>query len=201
MGEAAVLMGGSGDTGELFTRLFKHALSGDADCGGLLNYNYFAGEPVAGVDRGKPLFVREPDSRFNLANFMRAQLYSSVATIKLGMRILEDEQLAFDSVLGHGGFFKTERVGQLIMSAALNAPVTVMETAGEGGPWGMALLASFMKNRGEGESLEAYLAEKIFADAPCSTVTAAEDDRRGFEVFMERYKNGLALMGMAAEKL
>lgn len=201
MGEAAVLMGGSGDTGELFTRLFKHALSGDADCGGLLNYNYFAGEPVAGVDRGKPLFVREPDSRFNLANFMRAQLYSSVATIKLGMRILEDEQLAFDSVLGHGGFFTTERVGQLIMSAALNAPVTVMETAGEGGPWGMALLASFMKNRGEGESLEAYLAEKIFADAPCSTVTAAEDDRRGFEVFMERYKNGLALMGMAAEKL
>lgn len=201
LGEAAKLMGGSADSGALFTKLFNIALEGDADCGGLLSYNHLAGEPVAGIDRGRPLFVRKPDSRFNLANFMRAQLYACVATIKLGMHILEKEHVSFDSVLGHGGFFKTERVGQLVMSAAFDTPVTVMETAGEGGAWGMALLAAFMKNEESGESLEGYLAEKIFADAPCDTVTAGDGDRRGFAAFMERYKSGLAILRSATEKL
>ena len=201
LGEAAKLMGGSADSGELFAKLFSVALEGDVDCGGLLNYNYLAGEPVAGLDRGKPLFVREPDSHFSLANFMRAQLYACVATIKLGMHILENERVSFDSVLGHGGFFKTERVGQLIVSAALDAPVTVMETAGEGGPWGMALLAAFMKNKESGESLEAYLAEKVFAGASCETVMADDEDRRGFGVFMERFKSGLAVLRSATENL
>lgn len=196
-GEAARLMGGTADPDVLFPALFRLALAGEPDCGGLLSYNYLAGEPVANLNWNRPLFLREPDSRFTLANFMRAQLYAAVATIRLGLRILADENPAFDRVTGHGGFFKVPGVGQRIMSAALDAPVTVMETAGEGGPWGMALLAAYMREKAPGETLEDYLDGKIFAGAPSSTVMADETERRGFEAFMTRCERGLAVLRAA----
>lgn len=200
-GEAAALMGGTAEPDVLFPKLFNLALAGEPDCGGLTSYNYLAAEPVSGLDWNRPLFVREPDGRLTLANFMRAQLYAAVATMRLGLRILDGEHLTIDRVLGHGGFFKVSGVGQRVMSAALEAPVTVMQTAGEGGPWGMALLAAYMREKAPGETLEDYLNDRIFAGAPVSTVMADETDRRGFEAFMTRYGRGLAALRAAEGKL
>lgn len=162
--EFAQAMGMDADMNKLFGTLYNKALEGDPDCGGLLAYNYFSGEHITHFEEGRPLFVRKPDSRFNLANFMRVHLYTSLGALKTGMDILlKKENVKVDTLLGHGGLFKTEGVGQRILAGAMNAPVSVMETAGEGGAWGIALLASYMVNREEGESLDAFLSEKVFA--------------------------------------
>ncbi len=182
------------DRNALFDTLYRKALEGDSDCGGLLAYGYLSGENITGVSEGRPLFVRKPDSKFTLANFMRAHLFSSLGALKVGMDILlKEENVAIDSILGHGGFFKTEGVGQKILAGAINAPVSVMETAGEGGPWGMALLASYMIDREDGESLEAFLADKVFAGSKGVSMEPDPEDVRGFELFIERYKRGIQI--------
>jgi sugar (pentulose or hexulose) kinase len=187
---------------KLFEMLYKKALTGDADAGGLLAYNYFAGEPITHLEEGRPLFVRTPESRFSLSNFMRVHLFSALGTLKIGMDILfEEEQVKIDKVLGHGGFFKTEEVGQKIMAAAMNVPVSVMETAGEGGAWGIALLASYMLRRKENESLEAYLSKKVFARDKSTTIAPDRADVGGFTAFMERYKDGIAIERAAVHAL
>ena len=186
----------------LFEMLYKQALAGDADCGGLLSYNYFSGETITHLDEGRPLFVRTSESRFNLPNFMRVHLFSALGSLKIGMDILfEQEKVKLDQLLGHGGFFKTEEVGQKIMAAAMNVPVSVMETAGEGGAWGIALLAAYMLNKSEDESLEKYLTDKVFADEKGSTVAPDPKDVDGFAAFMERYKKGLVIERTAVEAL
>jgi sugar (pentulose or hexulose) kinase len=187
---------------ELFETLYKKALTGDADAGGLLAFNYFAGEPITNVDGGRPLFVRKPESRFSLSNFMRAHLFSALGTLKIGMDVLfEQEQVKIDKVLGHGGFFKTEEVGQKMMAAALNVPVSVMETAGEGGAWGIALLAAYLIGKKGNEPLEAYLSDKVFAGDKSKTIAPDPKDVEGFATFMERYKAGIAIEKAAVETL
>ena len=187
---------------KLYETLNQKALAGDADGGGLLAYNYVSGEHITHFEQGRPLFVRTPESRFNLANFMRAQLFSSLGALKIGMDILfEQEQVKLDQLLGHGGFFKTREVGQRIMAAAMNVPVSVMETAGEGGAWGIALLASYMLHKSENESLETHLSDKVFAREDAATITPDQRDVAGFAAFMERYKKGLAIERAAVEGL
>jgi len=187
---------------EIFERLFQKALEGEADCGNLLSYNYFSGEPITRLEEGRPLFVRMADSRFSLANFMRMHLYSAIATLRIGMDILFiDEQVRIGQLLGHGGFFKTKNVGQSIMAAALNVPVSVMETAGEGGAWGIALLASYMLHKGSGESLESYLSTKVFTGVPGWTIYPDLENVRGFEAFMARYKAGLIIEKTAVQSM
>lgn len=187
---------------KLFEVLFNKALEGDKDCGGLLSYGYYSGENITGIKEGRPLFVRSPESNFNLANFMRVHLFSALGTLKIGMDILlNEENIQIDKLLGHGGLFKTKGVGQKIMAAAMNAPVSVMETAGEGGAWGIALLASFTANREENESLEEYLDKKVFVNNAGVEVHADEKDVEGFESFIERYKQGLAIEQAAIDCL
>ena len=190
------------DMNKLFGTLYNKALEGDADCGGLLSYGYLSGEFITGVDEGRPLFVRSPKSNFNLANFMRVNLFTALGAIKVGMDLLQkEENVAIDSMLGHGGLFKTKGVGQRILAAAINVPVSVMETAGEGGPWGMALLAAYMKNRADGETLEDYLAKKVFEGNEGSRMEPDAKDVEGYEVFTERYKTGIAIEKAAIESL
>ncbi|HEY7506694.1 MAG TPA: FGGY-family carbohydrate kinase, partial [Nitrososphaera sp.] len=187
---------------ELFETLYQKALTGDADGGGLLAYNYVSGEHITHLEQGRPLFVRTPESRFSLANFMRVHLFSSLGALKLGLDILfEQEQVKIDQVLGHGGFFKTKEVGQKIMAAAMNVPVSVMETAGEGGAWGIALLASYMLHKEKDEPLEAYLSKKVFAGEKGTTIAPDQRDVDGFTAFMERYKKGLIIERAAVDAL
>ena len=201
-GEFAGMMGIEVDRGELFTRLFCKALEGEPDCGGLLSYNYFSGEGVTDLDEGRPIFARMQNARFSLANFMRTHLLSALATLKIGMDILtQTEQVQIDKLYGHGGFFKTPEVGQRMLSAAVGTPVSVMETAGEGGPYGMALLAAYMLWHEEGESLPDYLDNKVFADAKSSTLTASASDIEGFSEFLVRYQKALPLERLATELL
>ena len=200
--EFCELMGTEASKGELFTKLFRKALEGDADCGGLLSYNYFSGEGVTDLDEGRPVFVRTPDARFTLANFMRTHLLSALATLKIGLDILtRTEQVAIDKLYGHGGFFKTPEVGQRMLSAAVGAPVSVMETAGEGGPYGMALLAAYMLWKEAGESLPDYLDGKVFAAAKASSLTADETEVADFNRFLERYKAALPVERAAVESM
>ena len=202
LSEFCELMGVEASKGELFTKLFQKALEGEADCGGLLSYNYFSGEGVTDLDEGRPLFARMPNARFTLANFMRTHLLSALATLKIGLDILtRTEQVPIDKLYGHGGFFKTPEVGQRMLSAAVGAPVSVMETAGEGGPYGMALLAGYMLWKGEGETLPDYLDSKVFAGAEATTLMAEEKDTAGFNRFLERYKQALPMERKAAELL
>ena len=190
------------DKNDLYTMLYRKALEGDADCGGLLAYNYVSGEPVTGFMEGRPLFVRTPDAELNLANFMRTHLYTSLGALKSGMDILsKEEHVKIDRLYGHGGLYKTPVVGQKITAAAMNAPVSVMETAGEGGAWGIAVLASYMQNKEEKESLTAYLENKVFAGAKGVTLEPDAEDVKGFEIFMERYEKGLAIEKAAVESL
>ena len=187
---------------KLYETLYKQALTGDADGGGLLVYNYVSGEHITHVEEGRPMFIRTPASRFNLSNFMRTHLFSSLGALKIGMDILfEQEKVKLDQLLGHGGFFKTKEVGQRMMAAAMNVPVSVMETAGEGGAWGIALLASYMLRKAGNEPLEAYLADKVFAGENGTTVTPDQADIDGFAVFMERYKKGLVIERAAVDGL
>ena len=200
--EFAHLMGLDVNRSELFTKLFQEALSGEPDCGGLLSYNYFSGEGVTDLDEGRPLFVRSPSARFTLSNFMRTHLLSALATLKIGMDILtETEQVPIDRLYGHGGFFKTPEVGQRMLSAAVGVPVSVMKTAGEGGPYGMALLGAYMLWHEEGESLPDYLDNKVFADAQSSTVSATQEDIDGFNAFLAQYRKALPLERLATEML
>ena len=187
---------------KLFEMLFNKALTGNADCGGLLAYNYFSGEPITHLEEGRPLFVRTPESRFTLSNFMRVQLFSALGALKIGLDILfEQEKVKIDQILGHGGFFKTKEVGQKILAAAMNVPVSVLGTAGEGGAWGIALLASYMLHKATNELLEAYLSNKVFAGENCTTITPDQKDVAGFTTFMERYKKGLVIERVAVEVL
>lgn len=186
----------------LFEMLYQKALMGEADGGGLLAYNYLSGEHITHFEQGRPLFVRTPESRFTLSNFMRVHLFSALGALKIGLDILfEQEQVKIDQVLGHGGFFKTREVGQKIMAAAMNVPVSVMETAGEGGAWGIALLAAYMLNNQRNESLEDYLSNKIFAGKNSTTIAPDPKDVVGFTAFMERYKKGLVIERAAVDVL
>lgn len=190
------------DMNKLFGTLYRKALEGDDDCGGLLSYGYFSGEHITGFEEGRPMFVRTPESRFNLANFMRAHLFTALGALKIGLDILlKNEGVKVDRILGHGGLFKTKGVGQKILAAAMNAPVSVMETAGEGGAWGMAVLASYMKNKADGETLDDYLNNKVFAGMEALEETPDAKDVEGFDRFIERYKAGLTIERAAVENL
>jgi sugar (pentulose or hexulose) kinase len=187
---------------DLFEMLFKEALSGDPDCGELLSYNYLSGEHITHFEEGRPLFLRTPESHFNLSNFMRTHLFSSVGALRIGLEILFDEEkVNIDQVLGHGGFFKTKEVGQRVMAAAMKVPITVMETASEGGAWGSALLASYLRMKSEVESLESYLSNQVFAGQRGSTIAPDQEDLAGFATFMERYKAGLDIERAAVKAL
>lgn len=193
-GEFCELMGRQTDTGTLFEKLYTHSLKGDPDCGGLLAYGYYSGENITMINEGRLAFLRTPESRFNLANFMKTHLYTSLGAVKMGLDILiEDEKIKVDRIMGHGGFFKTKGVGQRYLAAAVNAPVTVMDTASEGGAWGIALLAAFLIDRNPDEKLEDYLETRIFRELSGETLTPYEEDIEGFRVFMERYKAGLEI--------
>ena len=186
----------------LYEMLYQKALTGDADGGGLLAYSYLSGEHITHMEEGRPLFVRTPESRFTLSNFMRVNLFSALGALKIGLDILfEQEKVKIDQILGHGGFFKTKEVGQRIMAAAMNVPVSVMETAGEGGAWGIALLASYMLHKAENETLEAYLSDKVFAGENGTTIAPDPADVDGFSTFMERYKKGLVIERAAVDGL
>ncbi len=201
-GEFTQVLGVNVDESKLYETLYQQALKGDANAGGLLAFNYVSGEHITHLEEGRPMFVRTPESRFNLANFMRTHLFSSLGALKIGMDILfEKEKVKLDQLLGHGGFFKTKEVGQRMMAAAMNVPVSVMETAGEGGAWGIALLALYMLNKTDNETLEAYLVDKVFASENSLTVTPDANDVAGFASFMSRYKKGLVIERAAVEGL
>ena len=185
--EFGEIMGFKTDAGEVFTRLFKKSLEAEKSCGGIVSFNYFAGEPVTGLSEGRPMLIRTPGTKLNMADFMRAQIYASMETLKYGMEIMAREKVAIDRVYGHGGLFKTEGVGQNYLAAAIHAPVTVMETAGEGGAWGIALLAQFTVRRNDGETLEDYLDQHVFAGMKQKTVSPDAEDEAGFDQYMERF--------------
>ena len=190
------------DMNKLFSVLYNKALEGDADCGGLMSYGYISGENITHMDEGRPLFVRNTNSKFSLANFMRTHLYTSLGALKIGLDILlKEEGVKVDSITGHGGLFKTKGVGQRFLAAAMDAPITVMDTAGEGGAWGMALLASYMIHKGEGETLDDYLNNRVFAGQSGSTMEPDKNDVKGFDEFIERYKAGLAVERAAVESI
>ncbi len=194
------LIGVELDADKLYGTLYRQAMDGDADCGGLLSYGYLSSEHITGIEEGRPLFLRSSQSRFNLANFMRVNLYTALGALKIGLDILlKKEGVQLDKMYGHGGLFKTKEVGQSIMAAAINAPVSVMETAGEGGAWGIALLASYMSNREEDETLEEFLTNKIFAGVEGDTIKPGADEVAGFEEFMKRYVRGLSIEKTAGE--
>ena len=173
---------------DIYGKLYTNALKGEKDCGGLVAFNTLSGEPVIGTDEGRPMFARKPDADMNLANFMRTHLYASLATLKIGCDILfKEEQVKADTIYGHGGLFKTKGVGQGILAAAMNTPVAVMETAGEGGPWGMAVLASYMVNKAEGEALDKFLSDKVFGGQTGTVMKPDPEDVAGFDKYIETY--------------
>ncbi len=186
--ETAGLFGAEPTDGELYTKLYEKSLEGDADCGGVLVCNYMAGEGITHLDSGRPMVIRTPGCKFTLANFFRSQLYSTMATMRLGMEILEKEKVAIDSLTGHGGLFKTPGVGQRYMAAACKTNVTCMATAGEGGPYGMALLAAYCAAKAADETLEAYLDSRVFAGVKRTVMAPKETDIAGFDAYMEQYK-------------
>ena len=200
--EYSEAMGMKVDMNTLFGTLYNKALEGDADCGGLLSYGYYSGENIIPIDEGRPVFIRTPNSKFNLANFMRTHLYAALGALKIGMDILvKEEHIQIDKILGHGGLFKTPGVGQRIMAAAMQAPVSVMETAGEGGAWGIALLAAYEVGKAEGETLEDYLDNKVFAGNEGSKMEPVPEDVDGFEKFIEQFKQGLSVEQEAIAKI
>jgi len=200
--EFSEAMGYGADAGKLFGVLLNKALEADPDGGGLLSYGYLSGEQITGLDKGRPLFVRSPESNFTLANFMRTHLFAAFGALKLGMDILtENERVAIDSLLAHGGLFKTPVVGQKLLAGALNVPISVMSTAGEGGAWGMALLAAYMTGKGQDESLEEFLEQKVFKDAEGQEIAPDPADVEGFRTFIERYRAGLAIERAAVDHL
>ena len=198
--DSARVMGWPLDMNELYTKLFHAALEGAPDCDGIISFNYFAGEPLTATETGRPMLVRLPESKMNIPSFMRAQLNGAIATLVIGMQMLRDEEnVESDTLLGHGGFFKTPGVGDQLLANALNVPITTMETAGEGGPWGMALLAAYMKNRADGETMEQYLRERVFATAKSICTQPDGAGVAGFQSYLKRYKAALAAQKAAAE--
>ncbi len=194
------LLGVPVDMNEVYGKLYNNALKGDADCGGLIAYNYISGEPVTGLAEGRPLFVRSANDKFNLANFMRANLYASVGVLKIGNDILfNEEKIKVDKIMGHGGLFKTKGVGQRILAAAINSPISVMETAGEGGAWGIALLGSYMVNNPKGLPLADFLDEIVFAGQSGEEIIPTADDVRGFNKYIENYKKCLPIEETAVQ--
>ena len=188
------LLGIPVDMNEIYSKLYNIALTGDADCGGLLSYNYISGEPVTGLAEGRPLFVRSANDKFNLANFMRSHLYASVGVLKIGNDILfNEEKIKVDRITGHGGLFKTKGVGQRILAAAINSPISVMETAGEGGAWGIALLGSYLVNNEKKQSLADFLDGKVFVGDAGIEVSPTAEDVAGFNTYIENYKAGLPI--------
>ncbi len=188
------LLGIPVDMNEVYGKLYNNALNGDADCGGLISYNYISGEPVTGLEEGRPLFVRSANDKFNLANFMRAHLYASVGVLKIGNDILfNDEKIEVDRITGHGGLFKTKGVGQRILAAAINSPISVMETAGEGGAWGIALLAGYMVWNSRKLTLADYLDEVVFAGNAGVEIKPTPEDVAGFNTYIKNYQCGLAI--------
>ena len=188
------LLGIPVDMNEIFGKLYNHALEGDADCGGLISYNYISGEPVTGLAEGRPLFVRSANDKFNLANFMRANLYASVGVLKIGNDILfNQEKIKVDRITGHGGLFKTKGVGQRILAAAINSPISVMETAGEGGAWGIALLASYLIKKADNESLADFLDNNVFAGNTGIEITPTPEDVEGFNKYIKEYQSCLSI--------
>ena len=201
--EFASLIGKDLDAGEAFEALYRHSLEGDADCDGMLSYCFLAGESLAGVNDGRPLFVRMPESRMTLANFIKTHLYANLAVVKMGLDILKNDGAVIERILGHGGFFKTKEVGQKALAAAVGAPVTVMDTAGEGGAWGIALLAGYMaaKQGGSALSLVEFLDQQIFVELSGTTLEATQEEIDGFEKYMQRYVRALAAEKAAAESM
>lgn len=194
------LMGQSVDMDALYSKLYNYALLGDADCGGLISFNYISGEPVTGLEEGRPLFVRAAHDKFTLANFIRTHLYASIGVLKIGNDILfNQEKIKVDRITGHGGLFKTKGVGQRILAAALNSPISVMETAGEGGAWGIALLASYLVNNPDNATLPEYLENKVFAGNAGVEVKPVPEDVKGFQTYIERYKAALPIEQKAVE--
>jgi len=192
--EYAEMLGIKQNTNELYTNLFNTALKGDPDCGGIISYNYISGEPVTGLEDGRPLFVRSANDKFNLANFMRAHLYGAIGVLKLGNDILLNEEMVrVDRIMGHGGYFTTPIVGQRMLAAALNTPISVMETAGEGGAWGIALLAAYVVNNPENRNLADWLEEVVFAGNTGSEVAPTPEDVAGFNRYIENYKACLGI--------
>ena len=194
------LLGVPVDMNEVYGKLYNNALKGDADCGGVLTYNYISGEPVTGLQDGRPLVVRSANDKFSLANFIRANLYATVAVLKLGNDILfNEEKVKVDRITGHGGLFKTKGVGQRVLAAALNSPISVMETAGEGGAWGIALLAGYLVNNTDERNLADYLENVVFAGNTGTEVSPTAEEVEGFNRYMETYKAGLAIEKAAVE--
>lgn len=192
--EFQMLMGHPVDMDDIFDKLYHHALEGDADCGGMVAYNYFSGEPITGLSEGRPLFVRSANDKFSLANFMRANLYASVAVLKIGNDILfNKEHVKVDRITGHGGLFKTKGVGQRILAAAINSPISVMETAGEGGAWGIALLAAYEVNNEKHLSLADWLDEQVFAGNTGEEIAPTTADVEGFNAYIKNYEAGLPI--------
>jgi len=200
LGEFAAALGVRLEEGALFDLLFRKALDGAPDGGGLLSYNYESGEGVTDLDEGRPLFLRQPGARLGLGDFMRTHLMSALATLKIGLDILTgEEKVAIRQLYAHGGFFKTPEAGQRLLAAAVDAPVSVMETAGEGGPYGMALLCAYLLEKREGETLEAYLAERVFAGAATSTLSATQEDVEGFRAFLTKYRRAFPVEKAAVD--
>ena len=197
--EFGTMMGVAADADKLYTALYQKSMEGRSDGGGIVVCNFLAGEPIVGFESGKPFVLRGPETEFTLANFLRAQLYATMAALVLGMRILQKEQVKIDRLTGHGGLFKTPQVGQRYLAAATGSPVTIMKTAGEGGPYGMALLAAYCKEKETGETLEAFLQKKIFAMAETNTMQPRKDDRAGFEKFLSAYERALTIERTAVE--
>ncbi len=200
--EALALFGEEPSADDLYGKLYLNAMKGDEDCGGLLAYNYFSGESITGFAEGRPLFVRRPDAKMNLANFMRAHLYTALGALKAGNDILrKEESVSADFFYGQGGFFKVKGAGDRVMAAALDTEIRMMETAGEGGPWGQALLAAYMLNKADGEPLGDYLANKVFGDGKVESFKPVPADVAGFDKFMEDYKAGCAIERAAVDSL
>ena len=188
------LLGIPVDMNQIYGKLYNNALKGNADCGGLIAYNYISGEPVTGLAEGRPMFVRSANDKFNLANFMRVHLYGAVSVLKVGNDILfNDEKIKVDRITGHGGLFKTKGVGQRVLAAAINSPISVMETAGEGGAWGIALLGSYLVNNDKQQSLADFLDEKVFAGNAGVEIAPTAEDIAGFNAYIENYKKGIAI--------
>ena len=200
-GEFAKAAGVELSTDQLFGILYNKALEGDADCGGLLSYGYFSGEHNVGMEEGRPLFVRKPDNHFTLANFMRSHLFTSLGVLRLGAQILDEEGIQVDRITGHGGLFKTPIVGQKVLAACMNAPVSVMETAGEGGAWAIALLADYLVNGKGCKDLADYLENCIFSGSTGSSIDPDEKDVAGYAEFIKRYSDGLKIERAAIDYL
>lgn len=198
--EFSSLSGNNLTKGEIYDLLYNEALKGDSDCGKIVSINYFSGEPVTGFSQGRPVVLRSENSNFNLANFMRTHIYSAIATLKIGMEILEEENVDIDKLMGHGGLFKTKYVGQKLMAGAMKTPVSVLSTAGEGGAWGIAVLASYAKNSFD-LSLEEFLDKNVFSKYEISTVEPDINDVNGFEKYMTLYKKSLAVEKSAVENI